>query len=166
MACARARRHPWLDPQLLEAERRVHLSAVFGCHVHGCPAAVPAGYLGWMDAVEADGQVPWAAQDGVGSVRWRVGEQAGIFQPPGQFAERDLGLQPGKWCAEAVVDAATEAQVLASSGRKSTRSKSCRSGSRLPEARTNRIVAPDGIVVSATSMSSSAWRTRMYTGGS
>lgn len=57
--------------------------------------------------------MPWATEDGVGPVRWRVGEQAGIIQPPRQFGERDLRLQPGGWRAEAVMNAAAETQVLA-----------------------------------------------------
>ena len=52
-------------------------------------------------------------EQGIGPVRWRVGEQAVVLQPPGKLGERDLGLQPGQRRAEAIVDAGAEAQVLA-----------------------------------------------------
>src|SRR6185295_2462998 len=70
------------------------------------------GRLRGGDVVELDEEMKRAAQDGVGPVWRRVGDQAWVLEPAGKLAERDLGFQPGEGGTEAVVDAAAETEVL------------------------------------------------------
>lgn len=72
----------------------------------------PVSGRGGGDAIDGDLQVARATQHWIGSVRRWVDDQTRVHQPAGEFGERELGLQPGQRCAEAVVDAAAEAEVL------------------------------------------------------
>src|SRR4051812_26250504 len=101
------------------ARRRASALRRTGAHRRAAPTPSPAGASGTRgsvrggdDAVDRDLQVARAAQDRVVPVRRRVDDQARVDQPAGQLGKGDLGLQPGQRGAEAVVDAAAEAEVL------------------------------------------------------
>ena len=53
-----------------------------------------------------------ATQSGVVTVRRRVDDEARAVKPPYEFSQREGGLEPREGGAEAVVDAAAEAEML------------------------------------------------------
>jgi hypothetical protein len=65
-----------------------------------------------VDAVDLDEEVAGASQGRTLAVRRWVGDQSGVPQPMYEFGEGDLRLGTSQRGAEAIVDAAAEAQVL------------------------------------------------------
>ena len=109
-------RRPSGSPRVVGARRRARSSPAgpaaypdpFQRHARRDPAPPPVCRRGRRCRSGGGG----AAQDRARPVRRRVGTEPRVAEPAGELGERDLGLQPGQRRAEAVVDAAAEAEVL------------------------------------------------------
>src|SRR5258706_1787113 len=68
--------------------------------------------LAFAHPIDFDQKVLWAAQEGTGTVGWRVHDQAWLREPPHEFPQSDLGLHACQRCAKADMDATAKPQVL------------------------------------------------------
>jgi len=119
------------------------------------------------DPLERNLEALRPAQGGAWTIGRRVRRKPRIDEPASERDEGRLGLDPRQWRAEAIMQAAAEAEMLIVRplGIEKVRIDK-RFGSRLPAANSSMSGAPLGIRTPPMSMSASALRVRKCTGGS